>query len=549
MSWKAKAGLLLASVALLSLSLAPISQFYLAWVGLVPWMLVVRDVKSKRAAFLWSWLGGSAFFLANMWWLWNVTVPGMFALTVYLGLYFGFAALIFRIPLFAKPQAAVLVMPVVWVACEYVRGNWSMFGDQGLPWLYLGTTQTPFLTMCQVADIGGVYAVSFWVMMINALVYLVIVQRKNLKSVIHPVVVTVSTMFFIGLYGSFMMREAKPLRGGPTVLVVQPNYKQSNTGEKGAPDDVRVKFHVDTTNAALDECARRGVKVDLVAWSETMMPPINSEARQVLAPTDMGQKLEATYQQIASLAHQRNVAMIVGAVYFGRWQERGDKIVATDRRNSAQFFDATGVSRDEDRYDKIHLVPFGEFIPYASIPPIYKLLVALGPAYYEDYILTPGTMDELKVFEVDGARFVVPICFEDIVGPLVAEMVRAPGGAGTSGKRADFLVNLTNDGWFMANEMPQHLQAAIFRSIENRVPTARSVNTGVSGFIDSVGRVHDTVPASTEGWSVAKLELDSRLTIYTRIGDAFPIACLAGTVVILVFGFVRHRRTARTDEK
>jgi apolipoprotein N-acyltransferase len=547
MRWTTKVWLLLASVALLSLSLAPISQFYLAWVGLVPWLFVARAPGTKRATFLWSWLAGTLFFGANMWWLYKVTWPGMFTLVGYLGLYFGFAALIFRIPVFAKPQAAVLMMPIVWVAAEYVRGNWSMFGNQGLPWLYLGTTQSPFLAMCQVADIGGVYAVSFWVMMVNALVYCIILERKIIARVIGPIVTVAVVVVAFAVYGVYQLNR-HTTRPGPTVLVVQPNYKQSNTGEKGAPDDVRVKFHVDTTNAALDECARRGIKVDLVAWSETMMPPINVEARQILASTEMGQKLEATYRQIEALARERNVAMIVGAVYFGRWQERGDKIIATDRRNSAQFFDATGRTREEDRYDKIHLVPFGEFIPYASIPPIYKLLVALGPKYYEDYILTPGSIDDLKVFEVDGARFVVPICFEDIVGPLVARMVRATSGdSRASGKRADFLVNLTNDGWFMASEMPQHLQAAIFRSIENRTPTARSVNTGVSGFITSTGRVHDTVRANTEGWSVATLELDSRVTVYTRVGDAFPVAALAGTVTLIVYAILRKRRASMSD--
>jgi len=265
-----------------------------------------------------------------------------------------------------------------------------------------------------------------------------------------------------------------------------------------------------------------------------------------LQGTESGQRLQAIYQQIASLATDRRVAMVVGAVYFGNWQERGDSIVATDRRNSAVFFEPSGLMLDK-RYDKIHLVPFGEFIPYASIPPIYKLLVALGPKYYEDYILTPGSIESMPVFEVDGANFVVPICFEDIVGPLVADMVYEPRGKG--GKRADFLVNLTNDGWFMANEMPQHLQAAIFRSIENRVPTARSVNTGVSGFVDSVGRVHDTVPANTEGWSVAELKLDSRLTFYTRNGDVFAIGCAAATSVLVVAATVRKRliRQKRTN--
>src|SRR5262245_14231845 len=90
--WTVRLALLALRVILLSLSLAPVHQFYLAWVGLVLWLLVVSSTKTKKAAFLWSWLGGTAFFAVNMWWLWNVTGPGMVALVVYLGLFFGFFA-------------------------------------------------------------------------------------------------------------------------------------------------------------------------------------------------------------------------------------------------------------------------------------------------------------------------------------------------------------------------------------------------------------------------------------------------------------------------
>jgi apolipoprotein N-acyltransferase len=134
-------------------------------------------------------------------------------------------------------------------------------------------------------------------------------------------------------------------------------------------------------------------------------------------------------------------------------------------------------------------------------------------------------------------RFVTPICFEDIDPALVAKMFRS--GSPGKLKAADFIVNVTNDGWFMFNQMPQHLQAARFRSIENRAPTARSVNTGISGFIDSFGRVQGLVPAGTEGTSVQRLQLDPRVTLYTRFGDAFAAACMVVTVVLAAASVVR----------
>ena len=135
-------------------------------------------------------------------------------------------------------------------------------------------------------------------------------------------------------------------------------------------------------------------------------------------------------------------------------------------------------------------------------------------------------------------RVVVPICFEDIDAPLVAKMFRGAGG-----KRANVLVNLTNDGWFKANQNAQHLQAAIFRGIENRVPTIRCVNTGISAFIDSSGRELERIPVRTEGTAIRSMQLDSRYTLYTRWGDWFPILCTVLASGLVVRVYVKYRRS------
>ena len=116
------------------------------------------------------------------------------------------------------------------------------------------------------------------------------------------------------------------------------------------------------------------------------------------------------------------------------------------------------------------------------------------------------------------------------------------------GKAADFIVNITNDGWFKFSEMPQHLQAAQFRSIENRAPTARSANTGISGFIDSMGRPHDLIPAGTEGTAVATLRVDARATPFTAWGNVFAQACAAAVGLMAATGLVRWWRRRRDEE-
>src|SRR5205085_1178358 len=167
---------------------APFKQFYLAWVGLVPWLVVVSRCRSPLSALAWSWLGGTAFFIANMWWLAFVTGPGMVALMALLGLYWAVAAWIIRAAdvlnagrLTRRPingLVAAFVIALVWVSLEWLRGNWPL---GGLPWLYLGHAQSPMLVMCQIADITGVWGISFWVALVNAWAALALLNRRSIR--------------------------------------------------------------------------------------------------------------------------------------------------------------------------------------------------------------------------------------------------------------------------------------------------------------------------------------------------------------------------------
>jgi apolipoprotein N-acyltransferase len=188
-------------------------------------------------------------------------------------------------------------------------------------------------------------------------------------------------------------------------------------------------------------------------------------------------------------------------------------------------------------------VPFGEFIPFReSFPPLYKFFNLFNPYKGEDYTVQAGT--DLTVFRLEPgvSRFVSAICFEDVDSTLMARNFAGPNGS----KRADFIVNLTNDGWFATPQMQQHLQLSVFRCIENRAPTARSVNTGISGFIDSVGRAHDLIPVHTTGTRLSRLELDYRVAPYTHLGDVFAYTCVAtatGTILLGVWNGMKNRRS------
>ena len=255
----------------------------------------------------------------------------------------------------------------------------------------------------------------------------------------------------------------------------------------------RFAFHLEQTRKLVREAP---AGIDLVCWSETMLPTINNEYTRKLrelAPS-LGDRqaeileratfMEAIVSGTSELARQYGTNIITGGVYHADFDEKHRDFA--DRRNSAYLFRADSAYREE-RYDKIHLVPFGEFMPFRrsrSLHFLYTFFNSFNP-YDFDYTLTPGPEDSPTVFQISthagGAlRFATPICFEDIDSGLCAKLVRGHGG-----KRADVLVNLTNDGWFRANENAQHLQASLFRSIENRVPLVRSVNTGISAFLST----------------------------------------------------------------
>jgi apolipoprotein N-acyltransferase len=535
--WYARVGLLLLGTALLTASFAPVNQFYLSWIGLVPWLIVLDGTRSKKSAFFWSWLGGTFFFIANMWWMYYVTSYGMVALMAILGLYWGYAGIIVRgaglvgnsssKPSLFKPHrlamVRILLIAAIWVAAsEWFRGTWPW---HGLPWLYLGSTQTPALWMCQIADITGVAGLSFLIVVINAWVALWILNRVQLKGLVSAGIMTVLMLAGVIGYGAYRLRtEPGLLVPGPEVMVVQSNFPQSNTGAKGATQADLYKYHYYTTSDAL----ARHPGVDLAVWSETMMPPLNSEATRLYP--DFGY-VDSRLSEMTSGAH---TALLTGAEAASRFVKGEPR----QRRNSAFYYDRAG-QQFAEHYDKIHLVPYGEFIPFKdSVPWLYKLAIHFGPPDMEAYSLVPGDEQHLTVFPLKDAtgrkawRFVTPICFEDIDADICADMFR-PEKETPDLKRADFLVNITNDGWFTANENPQHLQAAAFRSIENRVPTARSVNTGISGFIDPLGHTYGLLAAHTEGLSTQKLSIDPRVTVFTRIGPLFSWIC-AGITVALV---------------
>ena len=415
----------------------------------------------------------------------------------------------------------VMGTAVVWVAIEWLRLRLSL----GFPWLPIGATQSPLVVMCQVADFGGTSAVGFWLVLVNAWTAACWLRRRDWRSVWPATAIVVVVLVGVAVYGAWRV-QTTPRLVGPRVKVIQSNHPLLRGGESTTTLEHAAEFF-------LRELAQRlASHVDLVILPENEFPPLNDEARTALAPSSVGPFLERTHQQLLAIVREHRTAILVGGAAVAGWTTNENEHVGTEIYNSAYLYDLSSEPAVR-RYDKIRLVAFSERMPFASGPAWMRRIGMWLAASRAAQPLAAGILETFSPFELSyksktnqvlpAFRFVTPICLENVEPRVVAEMTWDPS-AGQ--KRADFIANLSNDGWFHAQEKHQHFQLLVFRCIENRLPLARSSNTGISGFIDSTGRVRNVLATNVAGAATNTLELDDRVTFYTRHGDVFAWSCL-----------------------
>lgn len=558
------------TVLLLSLVFQPLAWWPLAFVCLVPWAFAVCRATRPWVAHWLSFLFGWLFFLINLRWLSPVTGPGFVALAFYLGLYWTLSAWAIRTGRRLRIPVA-LTLPVAWVACEYLRG-WVM---SGFPWLLLGHSFAAVLPLIQVSDLVGAYGVSFFAGLVNGLIvdWLLLVRPGDVERSNRRIVITssIGTVVLLGsalAYGYY--RLAEPLADGPRVGVVQEDFVLRNEEPYSEPFQVIFSRYMVMAARAVEQ------HPDLIAFPETTwgayqnygflelerqaVPNIAAfswaygkhcdRATSALARGDYSivnqviDNLQRLYSGPGiTLPRMPSgsgppTTLVVGAQSLDLFPEA--TYPKEKRFNSALIYDPDGVQR-QMRYDKKHLVPFGEFVPFRNATLLginfhwlYRFLNTLSPfsnGGKVEYSLWFG--EQPTVFELQTAagnyRFGTPICYEDVMPYLVHDYVWDHGQ-----RRVDFLVNISNDGWFLHSaELPQHMAIAVFRAVENRVGIARAVNTGMSGFIDPDGRVYGvvadrgrTLGPGIVGVSVEPVRIDRRRSFYGLHGDWFAGLCL-----------------------
>lgn len=538
--------LVLLTLLLKSLIFAPINFWPLSFICLVPWLIMVGASAHAPRVYFYSFILGLAFFLINMRWMYVATGLGYFAFSFYLAAYFPLVACPLRHIVRRRRWPLAITLPLIWTGSEMLRA----VAISGFPWFFLSHSLYKELPFIQISDLLGAYGVTFIIAAVNGgiadILIVYFASRKEKKPAplfprIKRSIAIPLALVAVNLIYGYVQLNRDTISQGPKIAVIQGDHLMSVT-DSGMPEPKKLNLYL----SILKEATREKPDIYLFPESPWMMY-LNPEAR------DLYPISRRSYKILRDHAIKHSAYVITGS---GSWEQTPDDLLAKDRRyNSATVFKPDG--SEPDRYDKVHLVYFGEEVPFrfGRLRFLYLLFNRFmpwsGPDGDQEYSLFRG--DGFKVFSMNPAsnpdqtyRFGIPICYEDVMPYVSREFVCG----GSSEKRADLLLNISNDGWFGRGlQQPQHLATCVFRAVENRVGIARAVNTGVSGFIQPSGLIHDTQmrdPSSAwpgdHGFAVAHVGVDSRFTIYSQYGDWFAWMCvLVWTVFFVDYWVVRAR--------
>jgi apolipoprotein N-acyltransferase len=483
------------------------------WIG-APWMAFVflfwamRDLDAGKS-FIAGLIAGLSHYLSLLYWLvptmntygylpiW-LSVIILILLACYLSLYTaGFSFLISWLRLW--PAAALVMIPALWVCFEYLRG--VLFS--GFPWGLIGYSQYDFFKFIQISDLFGVYGISFLMMLSNCVVFFGLLCISSQKWRGNPVswpfvfisaILTISLMAGALIYGykqTAFIDKMIAENNAATVSVIQGNIDQD------------VKWDKEFRNATLEtyfSLSRQEVKKnpDLIIWPETA------------APFYFGYNAELT-ERVINAVRDMGSYFLIGAPTVEIINEQDYYY------NSAYLLSPDG--RAEERYDKVHLVPFGEYVPFRKFFPFLgKIVEQVGD------FNTGEIGSTLKWGQIDTG---ILICYEVIFPGLAAKLVQ---------NNAGLLISITNDAWFGNTGAPyQHFIMAAFRAIETRRSLVRAANTGISGFIDPAGRVLAKTGLFEEAALTRRIPvIRNYLTFYTRHGDLLVWVCFIALVVFIM---------------
>lgn len=504
---------------LLTLSFPKAGLFWLAWFALVPLLVALRNL-SPKDGFVLGFCAGLTHYLTLIYWLANtmqtyghlpmyLSLPVLILLSAYLALYMAvFSMFVSR--LCPTPFMLFATTPFLWVALEYLR----TFLFTGFPWELLGYSQFKVLPLIQIADIVGVYGVSFYIALGNAalfILFLALTKQDWQAKMVTRRLATGSLFAFVTifglvwLYGTWRIQAVDAMSSNAPVAriaIIQGNIDQTIKWDPAFQQASTLKY----INLSMQSKADRP---DLIVWPETAAP------FYFLQNTKLSQLVIKGVQDTGT------------DLLFGSPSFRPGK-------NSVEYYNSAYLigpgPKVYGRYDKAHLVPFGEYVPlHKWLPFINKMVEGVGD-------FRPGKQGQTIGWK--DYRIGIQICYE-IIFPKLSRLMAQNNAA--------LLVNITNDAWYGRSSAPyQHFSMAIFRAVENRRSLIRAANTGISGFIDPAGRVIASTRLFEDAFITRPMPMLLVSTWYSRFGDLFAMICLAATLAAAIYSIIRHRNATPT---
>ncbi len=490
---------------LLLLSFPKYGTGLFAWIALVPFLYSLRGKTVSQGAATGFWIG-MVFYVGLIYWIvYVIVVYGnlpyfagivlMLLLAAYLSLYFGlFAAGI--IYLKNKEVPLILSAPLLWVILEFTKSN--LFA--GFPWENLAHSQYLYSRIIQIADLAGGYGISFLIVLINVILYDLLTLRRKTKKVLMEAALgmaVVCSVYSYGIVREKQIEQAMNKASAIHVSLIQGNIDQSVKWS--------VPYQKDTIEIyqSMSLSAGRNHSPGMIIWPETAVP-------------FYFQDVDDMHRRIASLAPQTGNWLLFGSPSYS--DDEGNLSFS----NTAFLLSPDGITVAQ--YNKVHLVPYGEYVPLRRFFPfIEKLTAGIG-----DFKSGKGFFP----IAADSRKIGVLICYEGIL---------AEAGRAYKRRGAELFVNITNDAWFGNTSAPyQHLSMTVFRAVENRLFLARAANTGISAIIDPMGKILKQTEIFERKILQGEIKYLGISTLYSKYGDVFVYICF--TLLISIYFLSEERR-------
>ena len=508
-----------ASALLISSAYPPYNYDLIAWIGLAPLLYALRRTGLLGGAIL-SLLAGVLFYILTFSWAGAIVEIGIVNWLLFmvapLSLYFLVFGIFYGLISRSIGPWIIVGAPVVWVALEYARSNLYFLA---LPWNLLAHSQYHNLPVIQIADVTGVYGISFLIVMVSQLLSKVpelfafgktamssdsVEPSNNYNWTVQISVVAVALVLALsyGWYKLSLSYGNKHFR----VALIQANLL-TRDNMPYADQVAHLNGYVQLTRAAAAE------KPELIVWPASSIPAAIKTSRLVR-------------QTIVQLARETKTYLLVGGAGY---EKLGPQRIEERTYSNSEFL-ISPAGHLKGQYDKIRLLPFNEYVPLKGKIKWPGLIATIE----KDFL--PG--ESFTIFQVSDAKFGSPICWENLFPDHFRRFVK---------EGANFMVSVTNEGFYGPTAAPhQTLAINIFRAVENRVAIARAATTGVSAFIDPDGKIVDRVRDSSgndlfvSGILVRDVPLSDKKTFYTVYGDVFAY-CAIGIALVSVIVSIAAR--------